>query len=184
MANVLPKKNRVALRRNYWLRLAITFTFMVTAAMTIGSVSMVPAYLSSNAELGEVTQYQEIQGETREAAKRDTAVQKARTVNTQIESVIKTGQASAVESIQHVMEDWEVHAEDIIISGFDYDLKEMGDKEMPQLRISGEARDRASLNSFVQTLRANQTFSSVSFPVSDLAEGELVNFSVTLQFES
>ncbi len=143
---------------------------------------MVPAYLSSNTELVEVTQYQKIQGETREAAKRDMATQIARTVNTQIESLLRAEQTSAVKSVERVMRVWGAHAENIIISGFDYSLEKYEGRDLPQLRVSGEARDRASLNSFVQTLRADKTFSGVSFPVSDLAEGELVNFSITLQF--
>jgi hypothetical protein len=154
---------------------------MITAALTIGSVSLVPAYLSSGAQLNEVRQYLEIQQEAREVAKQDTAVQTARMVNTQIAQLLETEHTGVIKAIEYVMRDWDIHAQDIIISGFDYNL---GEDNTSQLRISGEARDRGSLNGFVQTLRANPEFVRVSFPVSDLAEGELVNFSVNIQFES
>ena len=184
MANVLPSKDRAALQRSYWLRLAITFTFVITAAMTIGSVSLIPAYLSARSEFNEATQYQEIQGETREAAKRDNAVLVARFVNAQIQQSLQVGQGSTVHAIEQIMRDWETHAADIVISGFDYRQSNPQGGNVPQMRISGEARNRAALNSFVQTLRTDSAFSDVSFPISDLVGEASVNFSITLNFQS
>ncbi len=183
MANVLPVQDRVSLRRNYWLRLVVTFTFVMTAAMTIGIVSLIPAYLSGRAELNEAMRYQQLQEETREVAKQDTAVQTARLVNTQVEELLKSERTSATLAISHIMRNWEVYAEDIIISGFSFALVE-GKEMTPELRVSGEARDRTALNSFVQTLRTDSTFRKVSFPVSDLAGEGTVDFSLVVQFKS
>lgn len=185
MANVLPIEDRKALKQSYWLRLAITAAFMATAAMTIGTVSLIPSYLSARTELSEVMRYQEVQGDTREAAKSDTAVQTARVVNTQIETALAVEDVtSPARAIQYLMRDWEAHAQDIIISGFTYSMLEEKKKKIPQLRISGEARNRSALNEFVQTLRANSMFTNVVFPVSDLAGEGVVDFSLTIQFES
>lgn len=183
MANVLPQKERETLRRNYWLRFTITLTFMLSAAMTIGTVSLVPAYLSARADLGEVLRYQSLQGETREVAKKDTALETTRIVNVQIKELLKDKGVDSRKAIEYVMRDWQVHAEDIIISGFSYSVS--NDKEVAvQLRVSGEARNRAVLNEFIQTLRADSAFSDVSFPVSDLAGGDVIVFSVVLKFGS
>ena len=176
MANVLPVTDRMKLRRSYWLRLFITFAFMVVAAATVGFVSLVPAYFTAKTELAEAEQYQEIQNETRDVGKNDTAVLTARFVNAQTTEALKTDTLSAADAMHLVIPNWEQHARDIIISGFSYELK----NEMPSLRISGEARDRASLNAFVQTLRSDDAFVDVSFPVSDLVGGDVVTFSITL----
>jgi len=157
---------------------------MVTASFTIGLVSLVPAHFSSNEKLAEVTRYNQLQGQTREADKLDTAVQTARLVNVQIAELERAESASATHSIELVMRDWEVHAQDIIISGLTYDFKVEKKDTIPQLRVSGEARDRASLNAFVQTLRSDSAFSNVSFPVSDLAGGGTLDFSLVVQFKS
>ena len=159
---------------------------MITATMTIGSVSLIPAYLSAKAQLVEVTRYNQLQGETRDADKRDTAVQTARLVNVQVEELSKADSVSATHTIELLMRDWETHAQNIIIVGFDYSsFKEEGEEEtVQQLRVSGEARDRATLNAFVQTLRADSIFSNVSFPVSDLAGGGTLDFSLIVQLRS
>lgn len=185
MANVLPVKDRKALAHSYWLRLAITAAFLTTAAMTIGTVSLIPSYLAARTEFAEVMRYQEVQGDTREAAKNDTAVQTARVVNSQIATARAMEEiTSPAQAIQYVMRDWEVHAEHIIISGFTYSLVQDKKETTPQLRVSGEARSRSALNGFVQTLRANSLFSTVTFPVSDLAGEGVVDFSLTVQFDS
>lgn len=184
MANVLPPHERKMLRRDYWLRFTTVFALVITGAMLIGSISLIPAYLLARTEHSEVLRYQEIQGETREAGKRDTAVQTARLVGTQVRELLKTDGLRASQAVTHVLRDWEVHAEDIIISGLLYELAEEKKRVIPKLRVSGEARDRGALNAFVQTLRADSTFTDVSFPVSDLAGDGAVDFSLTVQFES
>ena len=184
MANVLPTQDRVALQRNYRLRLAVTVLFTASAVMTIGIVSMVPAYLLATARLSEVARYRDIQEQTRDIAKTDTAVKTARVVTTQVAELLKTRRVGATAAMQYVLDDWKAYADDIIIGSMDYQINRIQGTEVSQLRISGEARNRTSLDTFVQALRADKTFSDVSFPVSNLAGGELVNFSITLQFES
>ncbi|QSH39132.1 hypothetical protein JXR01_02380 [Candidatus Kaiserbacteria bacterium] len=182
MANVLPQKERETLRRNYWLRVIVTLTFMLTAAITIGTVSLIPAYLSARTDLNEVIRYQELQSETREVAKKDTALATTRMVNVQIDELLTNKGVSPTRAIEYVMRDWEVHAQDIIITNFTYSMFRAKDAPV-ELRVSGEAKDRASLNEFVQTLRADSAFYNVSFPVSDLAGGDTIVFSVTLEIE-
>lgn len=182
MANVLPQKEREVLRRNYWLRAIVTLTFMLTAAATIGTVSLIPAYLSARTDLQEIIRYQELQGETREVAKNDTALITSRVVNVQIDELLTNKKTLPTRAIEHVMRDWEVHAQDIVISSFSYTAAKA--KEAPvELRISGEARNRASLNEFIQTMRSDSAFTTVSFPVSDLAGGSNIGFSVTLEIK-
>lgn len=164
------------------MRVATTTSFALAIAISIGAVSLVPAYLLAHAELNEVTRYQELQGETREAAKRDTALQTTRLVNAQIDELLHADNISARRAIEVVMRDWDAHAENIIISSFVYD-NEVDSKKLPQLRVSGEARNRNSLNSFVQTLRVDPVLTDVSFPISDLAGGTFISFSLTVSFK-
>ncbi len=182
MANVLPPYERDALRRNYYLRLGITFTFMFAAAMLIGSVSLIPAYLSARTDLNEAVRYQEVQANTQDATERDGATKTARVVNTQTELLLSSNNRHATRAIEQIMRDWQSHAEHIIISEFLYEVGE-GKTSMLNLRISGEARDRTSLNAFVQTLRADPAFTGVTLPVSDLASGAILPFSLTVQFD-
>jgi len=183
MANVLTLKDRTILRRNYWLRLTVVFSFILTASVVIGLVSLIPAYLSASAQLLETTLDSEVQGKSHEADEGASVIAAAQLANFQVEELLKTETAIASQSIDTIMKDWEVHAEDIIISSFVYSLIEQKKDFVPQIRISGEARNRFALNTFVQTLRANAAFADVSFPVSDLAGGEDVDFSLVIQFK-
>lgn len=175
MANVLPLQDRKTLRRNYWLRFTITFAFLVTAVMTVGTVSLFPAYFLARGEATEATRYLSLQEEARDITKRDSAVTIARFVDTQIMELTKNETVRASDAIHIVLRDWSVHAEEIVITNFYFE-----NKDKSELRLSGVAQDRAALNSFVQTLRADTRFSQVSFPVSDLAREGIVDFSLTL----
>jgi len=183
MANVLSLKDRKILNRNYWLRLIVTFSFVMTAAITIGLVSLVPAYFSANTQLTEITLNNELQDKAREADKSDATIQTAKLANLQIEELIKTDNLSATNAIEFIMRDWDTHSNDIIISGFSYSLIEENKKSVPQIRISGEARSRTALNEFVKTLKADPVFSEVSFPVSDLAGGGRMEYSLVVHFK-
>ncbi|GEM_PF-3725039 len=178
MTNVLPIKDRKELQINYWLRVGATFSFIAAISLMIGLVSLFPAYLLAQEDLKEAMIQQEIQEKTREAAKQDSAIQTARLVTTQIEDLLKNDRVNPTEAIETVIEDWKGHADTIIISGFAYSTS----KERPELRVSGDALDRTSLNSFVQTLRKNEDFYNVSFPVSDLAGTDIINFSLVVKF--
>lgn len=181
MANVLPPHEREALRRNYYLRVVVVLTFMFAAAMLIGSVALVPAYLTARTDLGEIKRLQDVQASMPEAVERDAAIETARVVNAQTELLSRSNDRNATRAVEHVMRDWQSHADHIIISEFVYEAGK-GEAAKHNLRISGEARDRASLNAFVQTLRANSAFTGVTLPVSDLASGAILPFSLTLQF--
>jgi len=182
MANVLPKKDRETLRKNYWLRVVVTLACMFTAAMLIGTTSLIPSYLSARTDLAEVTRYEGLQGDAQNATDGDSATETARVVNAQIDQLLKDRNVNASGVIQQVMRDWTTHAEDIIISDFSYDVAG-GDSSVPQLRVSGEARSRSTLNAFVQTLKADPVFTKVSFPVSDLAGSGNIVFSLVLEFK-
>ena len=179
MANVLPPKSRVALKHNYLLRLVITGSIVLTGSMVIGIVSLTPAYLLARGELQEIERYQEIQDEARKAAKQDTAVATARYVRASIEEVEALERVRASRAFELVLRDWERHANDIIITSVLFLIPE-GKDPKPEVRISGEARDRATLNTFVQTLRRDSAFASVELPVSDLVNSEETKFSVVV----
>ena len=184
MANVLPPHDRNALRTSYWLRLFVVFACMVVGAMAVGIAALAPAYILARVELNEVEQYRELQDQTREVAKSDTAVQTARLVNTQIEQLLYTEKVRPSRAIEHLMRDWERHADDIIIASMAFSLLPEKKTFTPELRISGEARNRAALNDFVQTLRADPTFTEVSFSVAALIGEGIIDFSLAVKFKS
>lgn len=182
MANVLPQKERKLLRQNYWLRFGTTFALTIAIAMVVGIISLVPSYLSARTDLTEIVRYQELQNKTREAAKDDMALEITRIVNAQIQESLQQDAVRASQAITYIMRDWEIHSQDIIISGFTYNQSASKDAST-QMRVSGEARDRGALNKFIQTLRADPTFKNVSFPISDLAGDAIITFSITLELK-
>lgn len=182
MANVLPIKDRKICKRNYWWRLFITSSVMVTAVVTVGIVALIPSYIAAKAEFVVITQYSGLQDEVRSADALDTAVLSARLVNVQIDELTKAVDTSAARAIDLVMRDWSIHADNIIISGFAYGVTEEKGNTVSTLRVSGEALDRAMLNAFVQTLRSDPALLEVSFPISDLAGGGTLDFSLVVKF--
>ncbi len=183
MANVLPIKDRRIFRRNYWLRLFVTSSVMITSAITVGIVALVPSYISAKAELAETTQYSELQDDVRVADTIGTSMVSARLANVQISELTNALDTSADRAIDLVMRDWSIHADNVIISGFTYAVIEEKEVTVSTLRVSGEALDRATLNAFVQTLRSDPALLEVSFPISDLAGGGTLDFSLVVKFK-
>ena len=181
MANVLPQHDRKTLRRAYRLRFLTTAAIALIGVMAIGIASLVPAYLSAQEEAEQAQRYREIQSETRSVNKDDEALIAARYARSQIE-LAKDAQEGrdATDALLLVLRDWEVHANDIIISSMAFQLN---DDDEPELRISGRARSRATLNAFVQTLKQDPAFASVELPVSDLAVSGESSFSVVIVFK-
>ncbi len=176
MANVLPPEYRRALAHDYALRVVIVGALIIAVAFVIGSASLVPAYFSSRTMLLETQQYYDLQEDTREVTRQDSAVVQARFVQTQLSTLDAMAPEVVTPFVYDVLEDWELHAADIIISSIAYGV----DDGARQLRISGEARNRETLSAFVSTLRKNPVFARVTLPVSDLVSAQETTFSVVV----
>ena len=183
MANVLPRHDRETLRKNYRLRLLTTTALVLTGAMVVGIVSLIPAYLSAQEEAEQAQRYKDIQSETRTVSKDDDALIAARYVRSQIEQAQNAQTSIITDALVLTLRDWEVHANDIIISGISFRYTDEK-APRPELRLSGRARSRATLNAFVQTLKQDPAFLSVTLPVSDLAESDESTFSVVIILKS
>ena len=100
----------------------------------------------------------------------------------QIQAIKDADKNTAGNSIQRVVFDWEKYAKDIVITSIQYSLDSnpKTKKQDDTVRVSGIARNRSSLNAFVQELRSDNTFTAVSFPVSDLLHIQEIPFSVKM----
>lgn len=187
MANVLPPNKRKGLRNEYWLRLAVSAALVFSAALVVGIVMLLPAYIKANIEREGAERFKDIQDQVRTAAKNDTAVKAARLVRTQIDALTAARGAHASAGIERVLDHFEQHADNIIITSIQYDNKEAEKqkdrkegKRDRSFRISGEARDRDALRAFVETLETDDWFADVRLPVSDLAESSGTRFSIVI----
>ena len=93
--------------------------------------------------------------------------------------ILKTDTVLPSVVIRDIIKDWEVDAQNILITSF---VIKTTDNERV-VRLSGDALDRTSLSRFVNTLKTDSRLSDITFPLSDLASGEQIPFSLTMTFK-
>ncbi|HEY4517463.1 MAG TPA: PilN domain-containing protein [Candidatus Paceibacterota bacterium] len=175
MINLLPEQEKKALRWHYRLRLITVEAMLTTLLIGIGGASLLPALFLS------ITRREALQNNSalliqKSAGAKDEnfavllaetktklAVLAAKTENLSLEGVIERVTLAKPKGVQ--------------LTGFSVNRSANG---FHTLSVEGFAPKRNDLAAFVKTLGAEKDFTSVSFPVSDLAVNEKLTFSLTI----
>lgn len=175
MFNLLPPNEKQNIIKEYSSRKFILMGIFAAALGLIGFVSLIPAYLLSEARLREVTgDLARLEG--KDSANVMTELTKSLSqVNLKL-SILKTAPSehAANDLLKMVIDE---RGGGIRVSGFLY--KRNLDKDSV-ISVNGVARDRESLSQFVERLKKNPLFSKVDLPVSNFAKDKNTEFSLQI----
>ncbi len=182
MANVLPKNQRKALKINYILRFATITSIVFSIVFIFASTMSLAVYVEAKEDMVRTNTAFDLEQQIYKRNTHSPTVVSEKLFKSQIQAIKDADKNTAGNSIQRVVFDWEKYAKDIVITSIQYSLDSnpKTKKQDDTVRVSGIARNRSSLNAFVQELRSDNTFTAVSFPVSDLLHIQEIPFSVKM----
>lgn len=179
MINLIPQSAKKKLLLEYWVRTLSVWGVLWASALILGAVALLPAfvligqqvdiYAASAASASEkVAEYQDVTDQLRTAN-----VQAREAINTlrlpQFSTFI-----TAIKALQGT---------EIVINSIEMKRGETVDVLAPFL-ITGVANNRQSLAAFRDRLLAESWVESVDLPISNLAQGEDISFSITVTLTS
>ena len=174
MANLLSTAERQVLRTERFKRLGICALIGILITFAIGSVLLVPSYLSATSRekttqerLDALTKLIELkQGDSSDTAIRDT--------QDRLEILASALEAQTPSEL--LLETTGNTPAGVTIWQYSYSTSDT----TITISISGRAANRAALLSFGEALRASGLFVSVDIPISTLARSEDIAFTLSL----
>ncbi len=179
MRNLLTNYTKRLIQKEYYIRLVILATLLSSSVLVIASVFLVPSYILAKAQKVSIENQARVIKQSlvsQEEESLSAALQLAQEELDILASI--KDQKLFSERLKDVVRE---KPEGINLSSFTYKTQE-GKKQ--SMVISGKAYTRNDLLSFEKKLRSNLDFSSVEFPVSNLAKDKDIDFSIALEYES
>jgi hypothetical protein len=170
MTNILPQEYKKQIRREYRLRLLST-VFMLMFWMVVGATTLlIPSYLMSGSV--ESTFKGQLEGFPDLSADEDELRGDLANTRDEIVSIKHISEQSTIESTVRML----VSLTPSSVALTRIALNEGG---VGKGSVSGIATARGDLQFFVDRLRDEDDFENVELPVSDLAQGSNIPFSIT-----
>lgn len=176
MRNLLPEKNRQLVTREYYMRLAVVSLLLLAVVSLIGIVTLLPAYFSARAKLASV-QAEATFVEQSLSARDSTAVQAVRTINDELRAIRSVQDEPRIEELVRAVLSGKPTG--ISLSSVNFEKEGNGGNML----IRGVAVSRDALLSFRRALEAESRFSAVDLPISNLAQTEDIDFTLTLTLQ-
>ena len=177
MLNLLSTEEKKKVLNEYRLRLAVIVTLAVGVLVLASFELLIPSYVLaslkySNAQKNIVV-LEEKYGSN---AKEKELAEQVRNINMKVATLTDTTADTRLLFSQIIANALKVKGDEIKITGFRYDASSAQER----ISVSGTARYRDSLAAFVDALKKDTTYSSVTFPISSYVKSEDISFSVIL----
>jgi Tfp pilus assembly protein PilN len=173
MFNLLPKVNKNAIRREYRIRLAVVSLWLLFAALLISSLLLLPALLlSSEKERAAQERFAALEASAKrgDEAGFDAALRDA-------ESRLSVLQSEAPKSLLHELLTRIVSSKNDRVSLTNFSFIKGADGRH-EIAVSGAAKSREALRSFIQALERTNAFSRVDAPISNFVKDTDINFEI------
>lgn len=176
MFNLLPKSNKELIRREYHMRLAVVSLWLLCGALVIASLLLLPSlFLSSALEKAATLRFDALSRGTdgEEAAALDALL-----AGTAARAALLKGGSPNVLLHELLMLIASITTDRISLAGISFGALSEGKRD---ITLTGIARDRAGLLSFVRALEKTDVFERVETPISNFAKDTDINFDVRLR---
>ena len=180
MANLLPQRNKKAVKREYLLRLLGAFLVFSSLTLFLVSIFLLPSFfLSKNkADLAneKVEFLRSYIDKTQKFGITDLLIE----TNRKIEILGLAEEQNLSEAIRLI-----INEKNNSIGITDFVLRIIEDKEEGKEKsifVGGVAANRSGLISFAESLESINSFKDVDLPVSNLAKNEDINFTLKVEF--
>ncbi len=174
---LLPENEVKILRKEYRLRLTIIFLFVLSLAVVVGILALLPSYIHSRSQLLIASEQTKVLEKGRQERGAD-----------QIEKELVQAQALVDKIKEHedgmffsnnIKDIFNLRTSGISIYSFDISRNESTTTPITVV-IGGRASTRESLVSFKESLESDKRFSKVELPISDLAKSKNISFAFRL----
>jgi Tfp pilus assembly protein PilN len=173
MFNLLPEHHKKAARMEYLLRMATVALYLCSAAVILGAVILIPAYVSTSLRIEEGERAKAALAAARSDAENPAAV--IATIKRNVTILSALVQPVFVESIIERALTERPLGVTVAAVTFQNGINGEG-----TLSIKGTARTRSSLVAFVRALEGVPYFSKVELPISNLAKNENIPFTMSI----
>ncbi len=194
MLNIFPTEEKKKVLVEYRLRLGVVAVFALAALVLSSLALLVPSYLIavsryngasvelSSLELrqGRAGQEKEVGTQIREENKKIDIFLKGLKPDLQVRPTADGGLGDASGRLsppQIILSIIGIKSSAIKIQGFTYDASAGSER----LVVTGVASDRDGLAHFVETLKKDPTFTSVTLPISSYVKSTDIDFSVVVE---
>lgn len=177
MINFLPPEAKSAVKREYIVRTMSVWALLLAVVTAVWALLLAPTYILLMQELGalglEVVRMEDARGAQAYAAAR-AELEKAQLLARELNAAPGGHTASTV--LEHIQE---AQTSSITLSGFSYEYTGAVAKSVT---VRGVAATRETLIQFSAALERDPLFARADVPVSDLAEGRNLPFTLTIAF--
>jgi len=175
MINLIPPAGHRALKQEYFLRVGATMGFLTTGVFLFLTVSLIPIYVLTRAQIQNFTfeiEKNNSSDELFKKAERDVSV---------IESVLKQLKTSptAVPASEAIAEIQNNAPASIIFKAF---RLQSPNETTASIYVQGIAPTREVLAQFIDNLEATRMFEKAEVPISDLARESNLPFAMQVTF--
>lgn len=171
MINLIPPSAKKRIIKEYWLRVAAVWLFLLSGAFALIALTMTPLFVLVNSQLSALTLANSVPLEdiqTFQSVKEDVerANQNARTLLT--DPVVLEGNTivTTLESLGSAQ---------VTLVGFSIARSRT---VISNVSVRGVARNRSALVDFQEAVRAHEIFSDAELPLSSFAESEDISFTM------
>lgn len=177
MLNILPYEEKKKILKEYHLRLAVVSVFAVSALILVSLVLLIPSYMLA------VSKYNFVAEELARLEQKQSGTISEKEVNKQIQEVNKkvavflgnkkVKVSTPSEMITRIIG---IKEDTIKIYSISYEANIDRDRVV----LTGKADDRDSLARFVEILKKDPIFTSVSLPIGSYVKSTNIDFSLIL----
>lgn len=177
MVNLLPTKERKQLRRIYFARFATVFFFLASAVTFAGSLLLAPSYFLAESNANAARKDLGISLESAASRASLDAKEKIAFLKERI-TILKEYQRAPASALilSHIAAD---ASTDIGVNAISIVFTASGEGTV---NVTGKAKTRTALIALGQKLQSDGAFHGASVPVSDLAGGNNIDFSIPFTF--
>jgi hypothetical protein len=170
----LPEKEKKELTREYLLRLSIVALSFSCVAIFLGSVFLLPSYVISDKKFEEVSFRNKQLTATLESGGKSGFNEALAAAKKDMKLLAVTNEMPMIDFIAKITKR---KSEDVSIKTIQFVRKVEGGSE---IQVVGNSATRDALISFEKELAKEPLFSSVDFPVSNLAKSKDIDFSIKI----
>ncbi|MES2134697.1 MAG: hypothetical protein V4449_00435 [Patescibacteria group bacterium] len=176
--NLLPPKEQMNLRVRYYTALASLFVFLLVGVCIVGIALLMPSYFLAESEAGIAVRAMESSAESVKLYQSSGTVQQISLLKERI-SVLKEYQGDQATALvlsritAGVADDIHVNAISLVVTS----------SGVGKVTVSGKANTRLALINFGKKLESERMFEGAVVPVSDLATGVDIDFSIPFTFD-
>ncbi len=176
MINLLPPEHRTSVEREYKFRLASAYILLISIAIFIGVVLLLPSYFFASTQERVAEQELAILESSSESVEREA-------INTQLretkERLINLTRTEDKEPVFALIDTMSSHKQDeVSITNISYSRGNQGNS---LLSVGGVAATRDALLDFKRALETDTLFEEIELPVSSLAKEEDIQFSIQIK---